>query len=165
MNDSTYQLIVTLMRLFLWRGWKQGAHLQGAENLPAGGPAVFIGNYAASLGPIGCVSMIPHRLYPWARPDLLDLRTNAGYMQVDFVEWDLRLRPPLSRWVAAGLSRLVVPLLNGVGCIPAFQSEQVLEKRATLGLSLERLREGSCLLVFPEVPDWELDPRTGMRRF
>lgn len=34
-----------------------------------------------------------------------------------------------------------------------------------LAMSLKRLREGRSLLVFPEVPDWELDLRTGMRRF
>ncbi len=165
MNDPTYHFIAGLIRLFIWRGWKKSARLQAAENLPASGPAIFIGNHANSLGPIGCVSMIPLRLYPWARPEMLDLKTNPGYMRVDFIEKDLRLKPPLSYWAAEGLARLVVPLLNGVGCIPAFQSEQVLEKRTTLNRSLERLQAGCFLLVFPEVPDWELDPLTGMRRF
>jgi hypothetical protein len=111
------------------------------------------------------MSMFPLRLYPWMRPEMLDLRTNPGYIRVDFIEKDLHLRPPLSRWVAWGLSWLVVPLLNGVGCIPAFQNENILEKRVALEQSLERLREGRCLLVFPAVPDWELDSRTRIRRF
>jgi hypothetical protein len=165
LNDATYHLISAMIRLFIWRGWKKSAWLQGAENLPGSGPAVFIGNHANSLGPIGCVSMIPLRLYPWMRPEMLDLRTNPEYMRVDFIEKDMRLRPPFSRWAAWGLSRLVVPLLKGVGCIPAFQSDQIMEKHATIGYSLERLYERRCLLVFPEVPDWELDPSTGMRRF
>lgn len=120
MNDSTYHLIAAMIRLFIWQGWKMNARLQDAENLQVSGPAIFIGNHANSLGPIGCVSMIPQRLYPWMRPEMLDLRTNPDFMRLDFIEKDLRLRPPLSRWVAWGLSRLVVPLLNGVGCIPAF---------------------------------------------
>lgn len=165
MNDPAYHLIAAMIRLFIWKGWKKNARLQHAENLPGGGPAIFIGNHANSLGPIGCVSMIPLRLYPWMRPEMLDSRTNPEYMRVDFIEKDLRLHQPLSRWVASGLSRLVVPLLNGVGCIPAFQKNQIMEKRITLRQSLECLGAGRCLLVFPEVPDWELDPRTGMRRF
>jgi hypothetical protein len=165
LNDSTYHLIAAMIRLFIWQGWKKSARLQSAENLPAGGPAIFIGNHANSLGPIGCVSMIPLRFYPWARPEMLDLKTNPDYMRLDFIEKDLHLAPPLSGWAALGLSRVVVPLLNGVGCIPAFQRENIMEKRRTLAQSLDRLREGRCLLVFPEVPTWELDPRTQMRRF
>jgi hypothetical protein len=165
MNDFTYHLIASMIRLFIWRGWKKSSGLQDAGNLPDGGPAIFIDNHASSLGPIGCVSMIPLRLYPWMRPEMLDLHTNPEYMRVDFIEKDLHLRPPLSFWAARGLSQLVVPLLKGVGCIPAFQDDQILEKRAMLKQSVERLRERHCLLVFPEVPNWELDPSSGMRRF
>ena len=165
MNDRTYHLIAGLIRLSIWQGWQRRAHLENAGDLPASEPAIFISNHANALGPIGCVSEIPLRLYPWTRPEMLDLRTNPDYMRGDFVEKDMRLRPPLSAWVAVGLSRLVVPLLNGVGCIPAFQAEQILEKRTTVKQSLARLREGRCLLVFPEMPDWPLDPRSGMRRF
>ena len=165
MNDATYHLIRAMIRLFIWRGWKKSVGLQGAENLPESGPAVFIGNHANSLGPIGCISMLPLRLYPWTRPEMLSYQTNPDYMRADFIEKDLHLRPPLSRWAAWGLSRLVVPLLNGVGCIPAFQEEQVMEKRITVQRSLECLYAKRCLLIFPEVPEWELDPRTGMRRF
>ena len=47
------------------------------------------GSHAGSLGPIACVSTIPLRLYPWIRPEMVDLRTNPEYMRVDFIEKDL----------------------------------------------------------------------------
>jgi 1-acyl-sn-glycerol-3-phosphate acyltransferase len=165
MDDPTYFLIASMIRLLIWQGWKKSTRLQDADNLPSSGPAVFIGNHASSLGPIGCVSMLPLRLYPWARPEMLDPRRIPAYLRVDFVEKDLGLRPPLSGWLADALSRVVAPLLNSAGCLPAFQSEQILEKRALLRQSLAHLGQGRCLLVFPEVPEWELDPRTRMRRF
>lgn len=165
MNNATYHFLAAMIRMFIWQGWKKSACLQGSENFQGAGPAIFIGNHANALGPIGCVSMLPTRLYPWMRPEMLDLRTNPDYMRADFIEKDLHLQPPLSHLVARGLSRLVVPLLNGVGCIPAFQSEYILEKRITLEQSMAHLLQGHCLLVFPEVPTWKPDPNTGMRPF
>ena len=133
---SRLHFLATLIRLFIWPGWKKSACLQGAKNLQGAGSAIFIGNHANALGPIGCVSMLPTRLYPWMRPEMLGLRTNPDYMRADFIEKVLHLQAPLSHLVARGLSRLVVPLLNGVGCIPAFQSEYILEKRITLEQSM-----------------------------
>ena len=165
MNYATYHFITSVMRLLIWGGWKKNARLQGAENLPKRGPGIFIGNHANTLGPIGCVSMLPLRLYPWVRPEMLDLRTNPDYMRADFVEKDLHLKPPISKLFALGLSRLVVPLLNHAGSIPAFQNDHLMELRITVDKSLEHLLKGEFLLVFPEVPTWKLDPRTKMREF
>jgi len=165
MNDSTYHFIAVLIRLIIWGGWKKSARLEGAENLQGDGPAIFIGNHAESLGPIGCVSMLPLRLYPWIRPEMLNLRTNRDYMRANFIEKELHLKPPLSSLAAQALSRVVVPLLNGIGSIPAFQQNHLMEIGDTVEQSMTHLRQGHYLLVFPEVPEWESDPKTGIRRF
>ena len=165
MNNSTYRFLVALVRRVIWQGWRRNTRLQGVENLQKDDPAVFLSNHANALGPIGCIAAFPVRLYPWIRPEMLDLRTNPDYMRADFIEKDLHLRPPLSLAVAWGLSRVVVPLLNSVGCIPVFQSDQIMEKHVTLEQSLGHLVNGENLLVFPEIPGSELDPETKMGRF
>lgn len=160
MNDSTYWLLVKLLRPWLWRG-----RLEGAEHLPERGPAVFIANHAATLGPIGAVSVIPLRLYPWTHWKMLSEQESPEYLRVDFVEKSLRLRPPLSHAVAGWLSPLVIGLLRGIGCIPVYRGQGCSLKRVTWEASLARLRAGQCLLVFPEDPDAPADPQTGVHTF
>lgn len=160
MNDSTYWLIVKMLRLCLWRG-----RLLGAEHLPQKGPAVFIGNHAAALGPIGAVCVIPLRLYPWTHWKMLSEQESPEYLRVDFVEKSLHLHPPLSRDVAERLSPVVISLLRGIGCIPVHRGQGVSLKRLTWDASLNKLRAGQCLLVFPEDPDAPTDPQTGVHAF
>lgn len=65
------------------------------------------------------------------------------------MERTLHLKPPLSAWVAKGLSNLSVPFLRGLGCIPVYKGDYD-RMGETLQLSLDILRQGKFLLVFPE---------------
>lgn len=160
MNDRLIHTITWFLKVFLWRG-----QTLGSDFLPRRGPAILIGNHSGTLGPIACVSAAGLRLYPWIKSDMLDPLRAPAYLQVEFVERDLRLRPPFSARLARGLARLTVPLLRGVGCIPVYSSESLSQMRVTLQASLELLLAGKCLLVFPERPQWEEDPLTHIHRF
>jgi 1-acyl-sn-glycerol-3-phosphate acyltransferase len=95
---------------------------------------------------------------------MVDENKAAAWLQWDFVERTLELKPPVSAWVAKGLSKITVLFLRWLGCIPVFQDDY--DKLAdTLHLSMEVLRQGKCLLVFPEDNRLVADPVTGMRPF
>ena len=144
MNDGLYQFIVNVLGLLLWDG-----ELVGEENLPRGGPAVFIANHLEALGPIAADCSIPLRLYAWTVADMVDEEKAAAWLKWDFVERTLELKPPLSAWVAKGLSKITVPFLRSLGCIPVYKGEY--DRMAdTLRLSMDVLRQGKFLLVFPE---------------
>jgi len=134
------------------------------ENLPRRGPAVFIANYLAATGPIAAICSIPLRLYPWSVADMVDEDRAAAYLKWDFVERTLHLEPPVSAWVAKALSRLTVPLLRSLGCIPVYKGDydRMVE---TLRLSMDVLRQGKFVMVFPEDAMLPADPATKMNPF
>ena len=159
MNDGLYQFIVGTLDLFLW-----GGELIGEENLPRRGPAVFIANHHEAAGPIAAACSIPLRLYTWSVADMVDEEKAAAWLKWDFVERTLHLKPPVSAWVAKGLSKITVPLLRSLGCIPVYKGEyeRMVE---TLRLSMDVLRQGKFLLVFPEDNMLPKDPETKMASF
>jgi hypothetical protein len=158
-KDELYQFIVGVLDLFLWSG-----ELVGEENLPRRGPAVFIANHHEAIGPIAVACSIPLRLYTWSVADMVDKEKAAAWLKWDFVERTLHLKPPASAWVAKGLSKLTVPFLRSLGCIPVYKGDydRMVE---TLQLSMDVLRQGKFLLVFPEDNMLPADPITGMRLF
>ncbi len=159
MNDGSYQFIAGTLDLFLW-----GGRLAGEENLPLRGPAVFIANHHEALGPIAACCSIPLRLYPWTVSDMVDPAQAAAYLQWDFVERTLHLKPPLSVWVAKGLSKISVRFLLSLGCIPVYKGayDHMVD---TLRLSMDVLRQNKFLLVFPEDNMLAKDPQTNMAPF
>jgi len=159
MQDGLYQFIVGVLDLFLW-----GGELVGEENLPRRGPAVFIANHLEATGPIAAACSIPLRLYPWSVADMVDKEKAAAWLKWDFVERTLHLKPPASVWVAKVLSRITVPMLRSLGCIPVYKGdyERMVE---TLRLSMDVLRQGKFLLVFPEDNMMPKDAETQMQPF
>ena len=157
MRDATYHLIAWLFDVFLW-----GGELAGEENLPDRGPAVFVSNHMGALGPIAVAASIPLRLYPWVIGDMIDEQKAAAYLNMDFVEKQLHLRPPISMAVSKALSRVSVPLLRSAGCIGVRQGEALLD---TYRQSVDLLFEGKCLVIFPEDPEGPIDPLYQMTPF
>jgi hypothetical protein len=157
MNDGTYRLIAGLFDAFLW-----GGELSGVENLPDDGPVVFVANHLGALGPIAVVASLPLRVHPWVIADMLDREIAPAYMNQDFVEPQLGLRPPLSLWVSRLISKVSVPLLTSAGCVPVYSGERLLE---TYHLSVDLLVAGSSLLIFPEDPTKGKDLESQMTPF
>jgi hypothetical protein len=159
MKDSLYQFIVGVVDLFLW-----GGKLIGEENLPKRGPAVFIANHLDATGPIAAACSIPLRFHPWVIADMMDKDLAPIWLQSDFTERQLHFKPPVSRWVAQALCRISVPLFYSLGCIPVYANDYN-RMRETLEMSMDVLREGKFLLVFPEDYRLPKDPVTKIQPF
>jgi 1-acyl-sn-glycerol-3-phosphate acyltransferase len=157
MNEGMYRLTAGLLDAFLW-----GGELVGDENLPPSGPVVFIANHLGALGPVAVVASLPVRVYPWVIADMLDHEKAAAYLNQDFVEPQMHLRPPLSIWLAKQISKISVPLLRSAGCVPVYQGEGLLE---TFRLSVDLLVKGKSLLIFPEDPGLDQDAPSKMTSF
>lgn len=156
-RDAFYWVLRGALDLTLW-----GGELVSDEELPRHQPAVFVANHAGALGPIGVAASLPVRLHPWVIGDMLDPEKAGPYLEQDFVRPALHLPPSLARPVAAVLSRLTVPLLRSIGCIPVWQDRELLK---TYRLSGDALAAGRSLLIFPEDPTLPINPRTAMRPF
>jgi hypothetical protein len=159
MKDDIYQLIVGLLDLFLW-----GGELVGEENLPRQGPAVFISNHLDTTGPIAAACSIPMRLHPWIIADMMDKVLAPAWMQADFVERQLHLKPPLSNWIARTLCKITVPMFFSLGCIPVYAHDYE-QMHETINMSLDLLREGRFILIFPEDNLMPKNPVTMMQPF
>jgi hypothetical protein len=159
MKDGLYQFIVGMLDLFLWSG-----EMIGEENLPRRGPAVFIANHLDATGPIAATCSIPLRIHPWVIGDMMDKDLAPAWLQWDFTERQLHLKPPVSRWVARALCRIVVPLFYSIGCIPVYRGDYE-RMQETLRLSMDVLRQGQFMLVFPEDNRLTIDPVTKMQPF
>ena len=155
MSDITYSVISRLLKLVYWRGT-----LLGRENLPVQGPAVFVANHLATAGPIGVVCTIPLHFYTWIISDMIDRERAPDYLRHDFIETSLKLKPPFSIYMARGLSRITVPLLTSIGCLPVTRGDG-----QELSISVDALKQGKVLLVFPEAPELDIDEHTQMRPF
>jgi hypothetical protein len=103
-------------------------------------------------------------MYSWAIADMVDKDLAPEYLRWDFIERQFHLKPPLSLKIATALSRIAVPMLRSLGCIPVYKGdyERMVE---TLRLSMEVLRQGKFLLIFPEEPSLPMDPATKMTAF
>jgi hypothetical protein len=159
MKDGMYEFIVGVLDLFLW-----GGELVGEENLPKSGPAVFIANHLEATGPIAAACSIPMRIHPWVIADMMDKDLAPAWLKLDFVERQLHLRPPISTLIARAISQISVPLFFSLGCIPVYGSDYE-RMQKTLELSMDLLREGKFVLVFPEAYNLTKDPVTKMQPF
>jgi len=159
MNDTVYQFIVGVLDMLIW-----GGKLEGEENLPPRGPAVFVANHLESTGPIAVCCSVPLRMYSWIIGDMVDPQRAPEWLRWDFVERTLHLEPPVSRWVARGLAKVTVPLLRSLGTVPVYHGAYE-HMQESLKLSMDVLRQGRFLLVFPEDNQGVLDPATKMQPF
>jgi len=153
----------TLYRFF----WRVGApfryRLAGAEQLQNAGPAIYIPNHLGALGPVMSVLSIPVHLYPWVVEDMLDRRLAPQYLYDDFIHRAWHLGGRLGMAVATALSRISVPLLNGLGSVPV--NYDPLRSLPSFRRSLPLLMAGKSLLIFPEDNKTPEDPETGIRLF
>jgi 1-acyl-sn-glycerol-3-phosphate acyltransferase len=131
-----------LRRLFF------NAHLRGVENLRSGEPAILVANHAGAFGPVSVITSMPVEMHPWVAHEVTDLRSVASRIQAEFCEQELRLRPPLSAYLARLIGRVCVAIMKDIGAIPVYQKSK--DIRATVAKSLSLLEQGKSILVFAE---------------
>lgn len=143
MNDYFYERL----RSFFYRFWH--CRLVEKENIPLHGPAVFVSNHLDSYAPVAVLSAFPLRMYPWVAYQITDRKLCSGYLQMDFVEPELRLRPPLSSLVAWMISKACVAVMKALDAIPVY--ERSMKLASTWKRSLTLLARNKCLIIFPEI--------------
>jgi hypothetical protein len=131
-----------LRRLFF------NTHVEGLNNLRAADPVIFVSNHAGSFGPVSVITAMPMQIYPWVASEVTDLKTAAPRIQAEFVEQELRLKPPLSAFLAGLIGRVCVALMRDIGAIPVYQKSKQITR--TVARSLALLQQGKSILVFAE---------------
>jgi len=131
-----------LRRLFF------NAHLRGLQNLDGEEPVILVANHAGAFGPVSVITSMPTKMYPWVAHEVTDLATVAPRIQAEFCEQELKLKPPLSAYVARLIGRVCVAVMKDIGAIPVYQKSK--EIRTTVVRSLALLQQGKSILVFAE---------------
>jgi 1-acyl-sn-glycerol-3-phosphate acyltransferase len=127
--------------------------------LATGEPLIIVSNHIGSFGPLSIISSLPLKLYPWVGHEVTELRKVARRLQKEFTELELKLRPPLSVWLARLIGRICVFIMKDLQAIPVYASSRRI--RDTLQRSLELLLKGRNILVFPENKDHPINEVLG----
>lgn len=120
--------------------------VEGAENLPDE-PCVIVGNHTQMHGPLVSELYLPGRHDTWCAGDMMELRAVPAYAYKDF--WSNK--PRSIRWFYKLLSYLIAPLaaciFHNANTLPVYRDQRVV---TTFRLSIERLKNGVSLVIFPE---------------
>ncbi len=118
----------------------------GEENIPQGA-CVIVGNHCHMYGPIAGELYIPGDHAVWCAGEMMDRKEAAAYAYQDF--WSAK--PKALRWFYRILSRLIAPLaeiiFTNAHTIGVYHDARVL---STFRESIEKLREGTRVVIFPE---------------
>jgi 1-acyl-sn-glycerol-3-phosphate acyltransferase len=137
------QVLQAVLKLFYPRHT-----VRGLEQVSQDQPVVFICNHLKSYAPIVLSLYLPYRFRPWVQADVVSLDLCREYLEDDFVKKELHLRPPWSRWLASAIAPICVRLMKAIGAIPVFKGQ--IRIRTTFQISIEALRQGWDLVIFPE---------------
>jgi hypothetical protein len=124
------------------------SHLHGLKNLRSDEPVIMVANHVGSFGPVSVITSMPLRMFPWVAHEVTDLATVASRIQVEFLEQELHLKPPLSTYVGRVIGRICVALMKDIGAIPVYQKSKRI--RSTVEMSIKLLEQGKNILVFAE---------------
>ncbi len=152
-----------LYRSVRWLGAPLRFNTCGMENIRNSGPAIYACNHLASEGPIAVILSLPIRFYTWTIAEMLDFRRASQYLFDDFVHPVWHLNGRFGKTVSFLVSRITVRLLTGLGSISVDRSRGGFA--SAFQHSLDLLKAGKNLLVFPEDPKGPLDPTLQMRPF
>ena len=129
--------------------------IQGLRKISRNAPAVFVANHLGSYGPVTVMPYLPFPLYPWVTHEITDLRQCAEYIERDFIYPELRLKPPLSTALSKFIGWICVALMRYMQAIPVYKGSRKVAK--SLDMSICYLLDGRDILIFPEIPNQELN--------
>lgn len=115
-------------------------------------PCVFICNHAGAFGPIDMCSFFPYRenCYSWLNHDVMDPKLVPAYVRQDY--WwkpGCWAEPILNVTLPYLAAAVLPPVLKSAPGIPVYHDQRVL---LTMRKSLQHLKEGRYLIIFPEQP-------------
>ena len=139
-----YKIVRRLVRLF-----SPKYRLEGTENLPQE-PCVIVGNHSQMFGPIAAELYTPVKHDVWCAGEMMHWKEVPAYAFRDF--WSGK--PKSVRWLYKIFSYLVTPLcvlvFNNAHTVPVYHDTRLI---TTFRRSMERLQEGSSMVIFPECYD------------
>ncbi len=144
MADRFFRFILACVRCF----WKKPS-IHGLERIDRSQPAIFVANHLGSFGPVVLHAHLRFKLVSWVTHEVTDRRLCAAYLLHDFVEPELKLKPPLSLLAAEFIGWICVAVMEYLGVIPVYKKSRKII--ATLDRSVRELERGHQLLIFPEV--------------
>lgn len=135
----------------------------GFEHIQSAGPAIYIANHLAAIGPIAVILSVPVRFYPWVIAEMMDVKRAPRYLFDDFIHPVLHFGGRFGMAFSTLLTKISIRLLRSVGAvsIDRFGGLTTDGFRASMKL----LREGKNLLIFPEDALLPIAPDTIMRPF
>ena len=140
-SPLSFRLLCRVIRLF---SPKYTFH--GVENLPDE-PCVIVGNHCQMYGPIAAELFMPRAHYIWCTGEMMNRKEVPAYAFQDF--WSMK--PRRWHWFYRLLSHMIAPLsvfiFNNAHTIPVYHDTRVM---TTFRQSVERLKEGANLVIFPE---------------
>ncbi len=118
-----------------------------------GEASVFCPNHAGAFGPIDICAKFPLRdkCHPWLNAAMMDARQVPEYVRQDY--WWIPgspFEPVLTRTLPYIAAALLPPILRSVPGVPVYHDIQVVK---TFRQSIEFLKKGEHLIIFPEQPD------------
>ena len=145
MDDKKTTRIYRVIRWLVWLFFPK-FKVEGTENLPEE-PCVMVGNHSHMYGPIAGELYTPGRHYVWCAGEMMHREEVAAYAYQDF--WSGK--PKGSRWFYRILSHLITPLalcvFNNAHTIAVYHDTRLI---STFRDSIEKLREGNSMVIFPE---------------
>ena len=140
-TSRLYRMIRRLVQLF-----SPKFKVVGAENLPDE-PCVIVGNHSQMYGPIACEFYTPKKHDIWCVGEMMHRKEVAAYAYRDF--WSNK--PKWNRWFFKLLSHLIAPLseliFTNAHTIAVYHDARLI---TTLRESIDKLRQGHCVVIFPE---------------
>ncbi len=148
LNDKKTSWIFRVIRWLAWF-FSPKYTISGMENLPDG-PCVIVGNHCHMYGPIAGEIYTPGKHSIWCAGEMMHREEVAAYAYRDF--WSGK--PKGIRWFFRLLSHLIVPLsvivFNDAHTIPVYHDARLI---STFRDSIEKLQDGSRIVIFPECYD------------
>jgi len=141
--ERFYRIAYKIIRFIIFR-----PKIIGRKFLRHTGNVIFVANHLGSFGPIVLMSSLPKEVHPWVTHEIMDKEMCSSYLRKDFIEKEIRLKPPLSIRCSDLLAHICVRLMNGLKAIPVYRKAR--EMRKTIEMSLFLLEKGKKLLIFPE---------------
>ena len=140
-----------LYKIIKWLVWLFSPRMtiEGAENIPAE-PCVVVGNHTQMNGPITSELYLPGKHRTWCAGEMMELKEVPAYAYRDF--WSGK--PRYIRWFYKLLSYIVAPIsvcvFNNANTIAVYHDTRIV---TTFRKSIEALRQGESLVIFPECPE------------
>ena len=125
--------------------------IKGLDHVDQAEPAVFISNHLDTYGPIILELFFPLPFRPWVHANLVSPELCREHLEMNFTRKILKLKPPLSRWIASVIAPVCIGIMKSVDAIPVYRGQ--MKVRDTLNISVESLNHGKNIVIFPENPN------------